>query len=199
MSSHSTKTVRVCTFEGCGKPHMGRGLCKGHWQQQRLGKPLLPLYSKKRLDGTLPRIRYDESPCPNDQLEGPCHVFRGHKNADGYCPVNFNNSPVRVHRYVWELANGLIPDGMVIDHMCRNRACCNVAHLRVVTQKVNALENSLSLTAVNAAKTHCKYGHEFTAENTYRYKGERQCRLCKRVRDRLAYQAKRRRQSSEVA
>jgi hypothetical protein len=93
-----------------------------------------------------------------------------------------------VHRYIWERQNGLIPDGMVIDHICRNRACCNVDHLRVVSRAVNALENSISLPALNAKKTHCPKGHMYSESNTYRKvcDGGRICRKCHAERLRVA-------------
>ena len=66
-----------------------------------------------------------------------------------------------------------------VDHICRVPTCVNPEHLRVVTHKVNILENSLSVTAINANKTHCNHGHEFTPENTY-YRKENNCRYCKK-------------------
>jgi hypothetical protein len=35
---------------------------------------------------------------------------------------------LRVHRFVWESVNGPVPDGMDVDHICRNRLCCNINH-----------------------------------------------------------------------
>lgn len=73
------------------------------------------------------------------------------------------------HRVAWVLANGEIPKGLVIDHVCRNRLCVNPAHLEPVTDKVNILRG-VSFSAQNAQKTHCINGHEFTPENTLRVK-----------------------------
>jgi hypothetical protein len=87
------------------------------------------------------------------------------------------------HRIAYELTNGPIPDGLQIDHLCRNRLCVNPTHLEVVTQRENLLRGE-TIPARRAAQTHCVNGHEFTPENTYRRKedGVRQCRACNRER-----------------
>lgn len=170
----------ICDFPDCGRPVLSRGLCSGHYQQKSKGKPLIPVFSKKRPDGTPPRIEYREVPCLVPGLIGPCHEWTGYKSDKGYGSVGIGNrKTMLVHRYVWELANGQIPDGLVTDHQCRNTACCNVNHLRIVTNKVNTLENSFSTSAINAAKTHCKRGHPFDEANTYvGNNGSRHCRKC---------------------
>lgn len=130
--------------------------------------------------GSPPRVIYDEVPCPNPNLAGPCHIFRGAKLGLGY--GNFqgmHGKTVLVHRYVWEQVHGPIPKGLEIDHRCRVYACCNINHLRVVTHKVNSTENSDSVGAVNKVKTHCPAGHEYTASNTrINRAGSRVCRTC---------------------
>lgn len=87
------------------------------------------------------------------------------------------------HRFAYELANGPIPAGMTIDHICNNPPCVNVRHLQAVSQKVNNNRSDTVRFKVNAAKTHCPKGHEYTPENTYqrlRKDGgySRQCRAC---------------------
>lgn len=92
-----------------------------------------------------------------------------------------------VHRVVFARMFGPIPDDVVIDHVCQNRACCNPAHLRLVTHKTNILSGS-GHAAINAGKTHCPHGHEYTPENTYnRPGGGRSCRECNRLRLRKRY------------
>lgn len=126
------------------------------------------------------------APCPVESLEGPCWIWKRSTDRKGYGRVCVNGKNVTVHRYVWKQTNGPIPIGLVIDHVCRNRACCNVAHLRLVTPKVNSTENANGFAAINAAKTHCKYGHPYDEANTFIYKGRdgratRHCRTCQRV------------------
>jgi len=72
-----------------------------------------------------------------------------------------------------------IPNGLVLDHLCKNRKCVNPLHLRVVTQAVNCLSGD-SPPARNSRKTHCPNGHEYSPENTY-HSGGRHCRICKKA------------------
>jgi hypothetical protein len=90
----------------------------------------------------------------------------------------------------WELDNGPVPDGLVLDHVrdrgCVHLNCANVAHLEPVTQRVNVMRSS-GVTAANAAKTHCPKNHEYTGANTYVYPdGRRECRECHRASNREA-------------
>jgi hypothetical protein len=104
---------------------------------------------------------------------------------------------VQAHRYIWEQQRGPIPDNLVMDHRCRNRACINVEHLRLVTTKVNVTENIVGAAwQKNAAKTHCKYGHPFDDQNTRHHvspngKPARYCRACELARSRARRARKR--------
>lgn len=84
------------------------------------------------------------------------------------------------HRLVYEMLVGPIPEGLELDHLCRNHACVNPAHLEPVTHLENVRRGE------KAQRTHCVHGHEFTPANTYlRKEGRRMCRACRnrRVRD----------------
>ena len=118
------------------------------------------------------------------KVPGGCWVFTGCTANKGYGQFVSNGRTVKAHRWSWENANGPIPSGMVIDHLCRNRACVNPDHLEPVTDRVNILRG-VAPTAENAAKTRCGKGHPFSPENTYRYPdGRRECRECSRERKR---------------
>ena len=125
------------------------------------------------------RLICDEAACPNPALTGRCHVFRGAIMGGGYGCIWVGQKSMLAHRVAWEQEVGPIPEGMEIDHQCRNRACCNVDHLRIVTHKINTTENSFSVGAINKVKTHCPAGHPYDEENTrINRAGSRVCRIC---------------------
>lgn len=96
-------------------------------------------------------------------LVGGCWLWAGAISPGGYGVMCFgrrwHQRSVRAHRLAYEAWRGPIPPELVIDHKCRVRSCVNPEHLRAVTKRTNTLSNSLSPTAINAAKTHCVRGH----------------------------------------
>jgi hypothetical protein len=111
---------------------------------------------------------------------GECWLWVGHHSRYGY--ASFWSSERKRHvqacRVAYELVIGPIPKGLTVDHLCRTRGCVNPHHFELVTLKENILRGE-SPAAKQARQTHCKRGHEFTAENIIRTPtGGRRCRTC---------------------
>lgn len=114
-----------------------------------------------------------------------CWEWTGTK-ANGYGIICSHKNNKYAHRISYEIHYGEIPEGLVIDHICRNRTCVNPKHIRAVTQRINATENTTGgITETNKNKTHCKWGHEFSLENTiFSFRETRKgrtCRECTRI------------------
>jgi hypothetical protein len=103
--------------------------------------------------------------------EHPCIEWPGPVNADGYGILNTTIDGVqkrfRQHRVVYEAVFGEIPDGLVLDHLCRNRICSQPWHLEPVTRGENVKRGIVGdvQRARHAARTQCKHGHELSGDN----------------------------------
>lgn len=123
--------------------------------------------------------------------ETGCWKFQSRDNGSGYRQIMRNGRYEVVHRVVYELLVGPIPEGLVLDHVkdrgCRYRNCCWPAHLEPITQRENILR------AIGRDPDVCGYGHELTPENTYIVPstGQHMCRACGRRREREYRQRKR--------
>ena len=111
-----------------------------------------------------------------------CWVWTGHVQPNGYGQFSDGTRLVYAHRFVFEMAGGIIPENFDIDHLCRNRRCVNPLHLEPVTHRENLLRGE-TIPAARAAQTHCISGHPLSGENLYvdPSNGSRSCRICKRA------------------
>lgn len=114
-----------------------------------------------------------------DQETG-CLLWAGSTVAKGYGRVKVGRNTWYVHRVMYEMFAGSIPEGLQLDHLCRVRHCANVAHLEPVTSRENTIRGE-TLPAANLSKTHCAQGHAFEGDNLLiGVDGFRRCRACKR-------------------
>lgn len=110
-----------------------------------------------------------------------CIEWNGRKNNKGYGRFYFEGYDWRIHRLIYKLYVGDLIKGLVIDHICRNRACINPQHLRQVTLRENTLENSNSVSAINSKKKRCIYNHLLSGANlTIKKNKSRRCKICHR-------------------
>ena len=120
---------------------------------------------------------------------GDCWEWTG-SIRNGYGRVWADGRRRTIHRVIWEALVGPIPDGLEIDHLCRNTICCNPDHLEPVTRSVN-VQRGIKRNG-RADRTHCPQGHPYSGENLYiPERGGRGCRTCRREIQRRYQQRKR--------
>ncbi len=116
-----------------------------------------------------------------------CWQWIGAKHSEGYGVIRADGRPAYAHRVAYELLVGPIPEGLDIDHLCRNRLCVNPTHLEPVTRRENLLRGD-TITADQTRRTHCPQGHPYEGDNLFHdKKGRRYCRACAREHSRASY------------
>lgn len=174
--------TRLCEADGCDRPHSRKGWCGMHANRMDRNGTLELVGGRGKWSRPLPSDRFwarvDKS------APGGCWLWTGCVCSDGYGTIGVDGKTWLTHRYSWLVIHGReIPEGLVLDHLCKVRRCVNPDHLEPVTIRVNALRSD-SPPARHARKTHCVNGHEFTPENTsLSRKGHRICRTCDRRYD----------------
>jgi len=170
------------------KPDPSRGLCEcGCGQRTPLaaqtkqargnvkGYPLRFCYGHE--------ARFVGTPVVTDTgFETPCHLWSGPLAKNGYARIKRDGKEIRLHRHYYEQAFGPIPPGYDVHHRCHQRACLNPNHLVIMLRDDHLALHRAELPGIQW-RTHCKYGHEYTPENTFLDCGKYQkCVTCSRLR-----------------
>ncbi len=102
-----------------------------------------------------------------------CWNWRGYIHRTGYGQLRFQGRQTKAHVTAYELTVGPVPSGLELDHLCRNRACVNPAHLEPVTHTENVRR-------AFALKTACRNGHPYEDNLIIdTCSGARRCRTCR--------------------
>lgn len=163
--------LRVCELPDCDLPHRARGFCDKHYQATRIRRrkavgPTRDEYIRGRIVIT-----------PSD-----CWTWTMSLNV-GYGRATFQGIAQSAHRFSYETYVGPIPDGLVIDHLCRNTACVNPDHLEPVTDAVNIARGESPSAASRRDEVCARQGHAMSGPNLYvSPRGKRVCRECNHQR-----------------
>ena len=157
-------TTAICSIGTCSRHVKSRGYCRGHY---------IRLWRNSTFPKLVIRTEQERFWIKVDRSGGPdaCWLWMAFKLATGYGRFAPTGQRVMVfaHRYAYKLLVGQIPDGLELDHRCRNPSCVNVTHLEPVTHAIN-------MARANVARTHCKRGHPIDTTRS-----NRQCIICSRA------------------
>lgn len=190
--------MKHCIVEGCTKPGRraaSNGFCEMHYYRFRRYGSTDP--------GPRAHLPLSERFHRHVEKTDSCWIWTGALDGHGYGQTSANGRRLAAHRVSFELSKGSIPEGMDIDHLCRNPRCVNPDHLEAVTRGENTRRGILHqvISAKAAARKTCGKGHPWTPENTYLDPaGKRRCRSCERINwDKCAAKRRARTKPRELA
>jgi len=164
---------RRCDVEECDRPYYAKGYCQSHYRRwHKWGDPLFV----KQVQYADPEESFEARTMP--VTETGCLLWTGSTSSKGYGFMWVGGSVIGAHRYAWERANGPIPEGLYIDHLCYTPACCNIDHLRLATSAENSrnksgayANNTSGYRGVSWDKNAGKWRAQLTLDGKKRYLG----------------------------
>lgn len=163
----------TCSIPDCDKRVVGWGYCPMHYRRFKLyGDP----HVVQVIRGD------DEARFWSKIKKEDCWDWQGRRDKDGYAIFSVGGKNVRGHRWAYEFLVGAIPEGLMIDHLCRNTGCVNPDHMEPVDNRENQRRGT-GVIARNILTTQCPKGHLYDDKNTSVRNGRRICRACERERN----------------
>lgn len=125
---------RLCTFPGCQRDYDSIGYCKAHAaRMRRWGDPA----GRNVMFGASLADRI-QAGLPKERTFFDCWPWQKARQSAGYGVISRpDGSTGLAHRVIYEFLVGPVPKELDLDHLCRNKPCCNPAHLEPVTRGEN--------------------------------------------------------------
>lgn len=169
----------------------GRVFCRecGRERQRRSRERhgLIGKTPEQRFWANVTKLPDDCERANSDILTQGCYRWTGNISPDtGYGRLGIDYDQDYAHRISYKWFVGPIPDGLQIDHVCRNRWCVNWTHLEPVPRRENLIRGE-GFAGQQSRRTHCPKGHPYEGDNLFYSQGKRKCRACVRERNMITW------------